>query len=165
MNVTKPDCVLLSERAIIAIELKFNAKTSVEQIAKYATVLAADELHYRQRDRLGVLYIYPTDASKKFERETGLVIGIQKAETLDSLSETIQNVVVHEFVKQHRSALRSVMERLTVACITWVDIHHRLIAYIESLGDGKGDRTLKIILGGLADEISRHPLSKVGQQA
>jgi len=61
-NVTSPDSFLLSKDAILAIELKFNAKTSLDQLGKYIALFAGEELVGGGRTCLNLLYVFPSRA-------------------------------------------------------------------------------------------------------
>ncbi len=160
-NVTTPDCLLLSERALLAIEIKFNAHTSLEQVAKYLTVLVSEERLGTARSQLGILYVYPVDARKRFTREAGIPPESIGSSSYERIRDATDHPVVRRYISEHRSAFESAMDRLTIACVTWSDISTCLDAYRIALGSGRGDRTLCRLLHGLALEIQEHPLSRV----
>lgn len=160
-NVTTPDSFLTSPTTLIAIELKFNAKTSAAQLAKYAAVLTAEQLEFGRRERLGLLYIYPTHPNRNFERETGCDAGKQSGKNLDRLFSEISNAALHSFKERHRPIIEDTLNRMLVKCISWSQFHAALTSYSLALGTSKGERTLKNVLDGLANEIASHPLSRV----
>ncbi len=160
-NVTSPDCLLLSERAVLAIEIKFNARTSLDQIAKYLSVLVAEEELGGVRGRLGLLYVYPTDAHRRFTREVGQAPAAIASMALDKIEAATEHPVVRKYMKENRERFKSALERLTVACITWNDVSSCINEYVRELGNEKGDRTLSRVLSGLESEVRSHPLSAV----
>lgn len=159
-NVTTPDCLLRSDEALLAIEIKFNARTSLEQIAKYVSVLVAEEQLGSPRSRLGLLYVYPADASKRFTKETGEVPEAINASAYEKLEASTDHPILRRFMRDNRKAFESALDRLTVTCITWSEISRSISAYNQALGDTKGDRTLARLLHGLEREIHDHPLSR-----
>jgi hypothetical protein len=159
-NVTTPDCLLISDEALLAIEIKFNAKTSLDQIAKYLSVLVAEEQLNGIRAKLGILFVYPSDGRRRFQRETGKAPELLNEAAYDDILSGTSHPTIKRYMGENRSAFESALNRLTISCVTWSDISARLTNYIETLGDEKGDRTLTRLLSGLALEIQQHPLSR-----
>jgi len=54
-NITAPDAMLVSPVTALAVELKFNAKTSLDQLAKYIGLLMMEEKNQGARTHLGLL--------------------------------------------------------------------------------------------------------------
>jgi len=160
-NVTTPDSFLLSTESTLAIEIKFNAKTSLDQLAKYVALIAGEEVYGDRHEHLSLLYIYPSKASEKFQRQTSL-----KPEEIDEkhfslLERSTKNRHVKSFFGAEPGAVIEVLSRLTVSCVTWAQILDEILAYTRGLGDTCGERTLKALLDGLASEVAHHPLTGV----
>ena len=162
-NVTSPDCLLLSDDSLLAIEIKFNAKTSLAQVAKYLAILVAEEESVKPRSRLGILYVYPVDARLRFAKETGDMANTIDLKAYAELLNATEHPVIKQFMESNRKGFESALERLCISCITWSDITACIAKYTEALGNGKGDRTLGCLLSGLQLEIEKHPLSRVAE--
>ncbi len=160
-NVTTPDAFLLSSESALAIEIKFNAKTSLDQLAKYVALIAGEEIYGNRHRNLDLLYICPESASECFFKQTSIHADDLCGEHFELLDRSVKNPRVKEFFAARPSAIVDVLSRLRVACITWSQFLAALKTYIASIGDTPGDRTLYRLLDGLAKEICNHPLSGV----
>lgn len=159
-NVTTPDAFLLAEDAILAVELKFNAKASLDQLAKYIALIAGEELHRGPRGSIHLLYIFPEDPERRFETHTSLAPAAVGPLHFDVLRQAVKNQRVRRFYADHEPAVKSALSRLHVSCVSWLDFAERLTAYSQALGATAGDRTLSRLLNGLVSEIYGHPLSR-----
>lgn len=115
-NVTTPDCLLIADEVLLAIEIKFNAHTSLDQIAKYLSVLVAEEQLGLIRNRLGLLYVYPEDAKERFIKETGKVPELINSSAFEKIESATDHPVVREYMRNNRPAFESALDRLTVGC-------------------------------------------------
>jgi hypothetical protein len=160
-NVTTPDSFLIGDDSVLAIEIKFNAKTSLDQLGKYVALIAGEELYGGRHEHLNLLYIYPSRASEKFLRETAIDPREFGVEHLPLLEKSVKNAHVQALYASEPNAIIDVLLRLRISCITWEEFLATLATYSENCGNSPGDRTLLRLLGGLASEIRRHPLSGV----
>lgn len=160
-NVTTPDSFLISENSVLAIEIKFNAKTSLDQLGKYVALIAGEELYRAKHEHLNLLYIYPSNASEKFLRETKIDPSEIGVKHLPLLEKSAKNANVRALFAAEPNAINDVLSRLRISCITWEQFHAILATYSESCGSTCGDRTLRRLLDGLVSEIRNHPLSGV----
>ena len=151
---------MLSPASILAIEMKFNAKTSLDQMAKYVALITGEELHGGSRSHLDLLFVFPSDPVEKFEKQTGLKPTILSAEHLDTLISSSKNKTVRRFLAGESEAAGSCLDRLNVSCITWAEIVARLEFLRSLLGESAGDRTLNNLMLGLEREIRSHPLAR-----
>lgn len=160
-NVSTPDSFLISDESILAVEIKFNAKTSLDQLAKYVALIASEMIYGRQQQHYSLLYIYPNNAVENFHKEISLLPSDIDENCLNLLIENCKNKKACDFLMHESNAVKQVLENLEVSCITWQNMHERLAELIEELSDSVGDQTLARLLGGLNTEIERHPLSGV----
>lgn len=162
-NVTTPDSVLVSEDCIIAIELKFGAKTTLDQVAKYVAFLAG-EIHQRQAiEHLSLLIIYPSDPEIKLEKQTSLRQGIIGKHNLGKLRESTHNQRVKALLAEEIDLVERTLDRTCISCVTWSSIANQIETQIRGLDDSPGDKTLAAVLHGLLTEIKRHPLAGLAE--
>src|SRR6056297_849245 len=67
-NVTTPDALFLAEDSILAVEIKFNAKTSLDSLAKYVSLIAGEVIYGAAQTNMKLLYIFPKDAAVTFQK-------------------------------------------------------------------------------------------------
>lgn len=160
-NVTTPDSFLISDNSVLAVEIKFNAKTSLDQLGKYVALIAGEEIYGARHDDLNLLYIYPARASEKFLKETTINPDEFGVKHFSLLEKAVKNSHVQALYSAEPNAIVDVLSRLRISCITWEALLEALGSYTNKCGDSQGDRTLRRLLEGLASEIRRHPLSGV----
>lgn len=160
-NVTSPDSFLLSPESSLAIEIKFNARTSLDQFAKYVALIAGEEVYGKRHERLSLLYIYPSSPIEKFYRETSLKPDEIDESKFSLLERSARNLRVRSFFAEESGAIRDALSRLQVSCVTWRHVLEKIHAYSRGLGETCGEQALRTLLDGLSLEIERHPLSGV----
>lgn len=160
-NITTPDGFFVAKDSILAVELKFNAKTSLDQLAKYMMLLVSEELVIGQRANLDLLYIFNSDPDSTFEKHVGVPPNLVGTDLMEDLVMSVSKKRVGRFLLEHKTAFRSVLERTNIHCIHWQDLSDTLKRFTEKLSEERGDRTLKRLIDGLRMEIGGHPLSHV----
>ena len=160
-NITTPDGFFVAEDSILAVELKFNAKTSLDQLAKYMLLFAAEEMVAGQRASLDLLYVFNSDPVSAFEEQIGVKPSAVGEHLFDDLSFSVSNETVKRFLQDNKSAFKSALGRINLSCISWQDLSDTLFEFSKKLKEGRGDRTLKRLISGLITEIAQHPLSNV----
>lgn len=71
-NVTTPDAYFIANDSVLAVEIKFNASASLDQLAKYIVLIASEETYGKDCSELFLFYIFPSHASRKFESQTSI---------------------------------------------------------------------------------------------
>lgn len=158
-NITHPDGFFVAENSILAVELKFNAKTSLDQLAKYVLLIVAEEMVEGRRDSLDLLYVFNSDPNDSFERQTSIEPDAVNETLFDALSRSVRKTKIRSFLHDNEAKFRDVLNRLSVRCISWKDFADALLDYSEALSESRGDRTLQRLILGLKTEITGHPLS------
>lgn len=162
-NVTTPDAFLVAPEAILAVELKFDAKTSLDQLAKYLMLFTAEERLMGTRTDLNLLYVLNRDPRATLEKQLGFVATEIDETLFERLRDAVKNERVHKFLDEHSSAAKDTLRRLRVQGVTWQMLLDRLTELSRSLAHATsaGDRTLKRLIDGLISEIRDHPLAKL----
>ena len=160
-NITTPDGFFIAKDSILAVELKFNAKTSLDQLAKYMMLIVSEEISFGQYPNVDLLYIFNTNPMPTFKKQTGFSPGEIGVNLFDDLVNSVSNKKVNIFLKEHENELKSTLDRINLNCICWQDLLDSLCNFIEPLEETHGDKTLERLITGLITEIRRHPLSNV----
>ncbi len=70
-NVTQQDGFFVGQDAILAVELKFNAKTSFDQLAKYFLLFMKEEEFSGPKEEMTLLYIFNSNPKRTFIKAFG----------------------------------------------------------------------------------------------
>ena len=161
-NIAQPDGFFVADKSILAIELKFKAKTSLDQLAKYILLFVAEQQIFdKWNSSLDLLYVFNTDPDASFEKQTGVNTQAVTEHMFEGLLASVRNKTAKQFLRDNESDVKDTLRRINVSCISWQDFSDALSAFSEKLKDGAGDRTLKRLISGLTTEIAEHPLSNV----
>jgi len=159
-NITSPDGYFVSSSSVLAVELKFNAKTSLDQLAKYVYLLVMEEKREGPKKHLDLVYITPSDPVEKFVKQVGLQPSEVSEALFPQLLAAAGNSTVRSWLNTDAARFRDVLNRLTVHCISWQEFARSLENFSKPLSKSPGDQTMSRLIGGLVTEIYRHPLSK-----
>jgi uncharacterized protein (DUF1778 family) len=148
----------------LAIEIKFGAKTSLDQVAKYVALIAGEEIEGKVHEELYLLYISPSLGDENFRKQTSLDPQALSSQDAALLERSVSNPQVRALFAANRDAIEDVVSRIRITCASWLQVLAALERYQEGLGDTHGDRTLRRLLEGLVAEIRMHPLSGVADE-
>jgi hypothetical protein len=160
-QVTAPDGFFLARDSILAVELKFNAKTSLDQLAKYMLLFAREEQRNGERKHLDLLYVFNSRPLEKFAAQTGIEAKDVGSDLMDKLIEAVKADGARKLLQENQQAVQRVLERVNIHCISWNDLRDAVMMFSSMLQQDQGDRTLAALLNGFAAEIAAHPLSNV----
>lgn len=159
-NVTTPDILLVSPETILAVELKFNAPTSPDQLAKYIHILTLEHMLSPQPKTLKLLYILNKNPEKYLPHHIKQSLASIQTLTADDLLTFTNNSHTQNFIQQNPKIITYVLQNTTIYGTTWSDLRKELTKISKSLDTTEGDQTLTHIVAGLIHEIEVHPLSK-----
>jgi hypothetical protein len=152
-NVTQPDGFFFSSNSLIAVELKLESLTRLDQIAKYLAVMHLEEKHSGKRGNLGLLFIVPEKVRERIFSKIGM-----KGATIDSdFIARLKEVKLPLRLKTPAEELEGIAKRVRLASVSWTWLRDRL-KQIESELDGRnrGEQTLLRLLRGLRTQIEKH---------
>jgi len=159
-NVTQPDGLFVSEYSIVATELKLNASSSVEQLAKYAGLMSCLEKHSQQKN-LGLLYIVPERSTAALWKQIGFLQPEQRGQAApchlsrkcaDRFLDKVPSKIRQTFEKKGLD-LESALRRVEVAVVTWTWLRDKAL---EVEQERETDKTLQRLLQGFAAQIEAH---------
>ena len=160
-NVMQHDVLLIGGSAALALELKFNAGTSLDQIAKYLFLMLEEERLTGSCELPALVYIVPDG------RDEGLRSKLQSAMqgNPEAILDAAKNAHVASALNADRQSALQMLKRMRCLVITWHRLSAALRGHSAGLGPSAGDRTLRAVLEGLACAIEDHPLGRVGSSA
>jgi len=153
---TQHDGFYVADNAIVMMEMKLNAQTSVEQYLKYCTLAALEEMLHGEKEHLGFIYLV---AAKSVVRTRKML----RLDDEDGMKEIWANpaaftkkVPLLRLLEMHGEAIRGAAMRLRVNIITWDDF----LAALTRYHDGavlSGNETLENLMQGLINQILLTP--------
>lgn len=101
-NITTPDGFFIAERSVLAVELKFDARTSLDQLAKYAVLLTAEDGLGPKNRSLDLLYVFNRDPLTAFHQQAGFKHDAVGGHLFDALLGATNNATVSSFFPEQR---------------------------------------------------------------
>ena len=161
-NITQPDLFLAGDDALLMVELKFNAKTSLDQFGKYLALALRYQAVYGSRNNLGLTYVMSAPQPRaSVEKQLGTTIEQIQSLGVAEVAEQVNNNAARDELLRDHQATKGLLKAIRVEAIHWSDLYGRLNDLADSAGDEPGGRTYSRLLGGLAEAINLHPLSNL----
>lgn len=153
---TQHDGFYVAANAVVMMEMKLRARTSIEQYLKYCTLVAMEELTHGPREHLGLVYLVPAASVTRTRKDLGL-------DDQDALKRLWQDPRAYtdkstllELLDRHMEAIRDVGERLRTVVITWDDFHTVVRRFLEA-ASRSGDETLENLMQGILEQLEATP--------
>jgi len=156
-NLTQHDGFYIGPNSSVCVELKLDASSSLDQVAKYAFLQKEEEHRRGSAASLGLLYIVPESKRSVFKNKyvDGKESVIQSI--LDVENPVSRNSAINMKISDDVEGFRSVLNRMNISVISWRDIATALEELIEHHGtNSSGDRTAARLLEGLLSQIGMH---------
>lgn len=156
-TVTQHDGFYITPASSVCVEMKLGARSSLDQLAKYAFLHRNEELRRGQPANLGLLFIVPESRRDKFEQAyTQDTVGVG-AEVLQFASSTSRNKRVYDDIANHAGAYKDVFARLRISVVSWRTVIEQLDALALSHGgSSSGDETVRRLMTGLTEQLRAH---------
>ncbi|MDF1718697.1 MAG: hypothetical protein P1U75_18820 [Antarcticimicrobium sp.] len=157
-DISQPDSFFVGNNWTIAVELKFDAKTSMDQLAKYLLALTLEREQNSGRKPVHLVYIAPEPEKllkDAFPFETANVGSHQLARIL---AESKQSVVAP--LLEMEATASSVLDDLAISAVSWRELDQ--VLHDLAMGFSRNNpeaRTVNNLLLGLLEEIRLHPAS------
>jgi hypothetical protein len=156
-NVTQQDGFFVSEDSAIAVEIKLKSSSCPEQVLKYTSLLAWEELYKGTRKNIGLLFIIPNSAMEHHWEKCGLNgpnidRSFLQTKWKKKIPEEIQN-----FMQNKPEKFASVLDRMQLSVVSWNYLRERLLAIHDTLDlDHRGDQTLSKLIQGFIFCLEAH---------
>lgn len=153
---TQHDGFYVAPDAIVAMEMKLGARTSVEQLLKYCTLIALEEISQGRKDHVGLIYVVPTTSVAITRRDLLLDDPEARARLWQEPLAHTNKSRLQKLLRQHGDEIRDVADRLRLEIITWDDFFATLIA-TRAAARAAADETLKNLMEGLIAQLRATP--------
>jgi hypothetical protein len=163
-NVVQHDGLFVSETTALGVELKLLSPSSPDQIAKYAALLTWEELHSGRKSQLGLLFVMPEQALRKPWWKKCRLEGPTIDEGFFEVARTLKlPKKVATLFTEEPEAVRSVLDRMVLAGISWRELHGSLCAIQDRLDPMQaGEQTLHRLIAGFRAQLEAHRHTEVG---
>lgn len=153
---TQHDGFYLTENAVVMMERKLKARTSIEQYLKYCTLIALEELMYGRKEHLGLIYLVPAGSVARTRKDLRL-------DDSDALRSLWQEPRAHTdkstllaLLDRHAEAIRAVGARLRITVITWDDFRD-VVPRFHNDARASGNQTLENLMQGVLAQLDSTP--------
>ncbi len=152
-GVGQHDALLASFESFIAIELKTGALSSPDQLLKYVLLLARLLKDRPETSNFGLLFICPEADQGKMLPSCGLSRPNIASDWLEIHKRSAKKDVRTELDKLPKQ-VRKVLERLTIATLSWTRLHSDLCEVREQLKPGRpSQQAMRRLLEGFIDML------------
>lgn len=153
---TQHDGFYVASNAIVGMEMKLAARTSIEQMLKYCTQIALEEIIHGRKAHVGLIYLVPTTSVARTRFELALDDPAKRAQVWkDPLAHTDKSRL-KKLLQLHASEIYEVGQRLRLEIITWDDFLATIITFLE-FARANEDETLSNLMDGLIAQIQATP--------
>lgn len=153
---TQHDGFYVAQNAIVGMEMKLGARTSVEQLLKYCTQIALEEIAHGRKAHVGLIYLVPTTSVARTRRDLALDTPTVGARVWENPLAYTEKSRLRKLLRQHSAEIRDVSERLRLEIITWDDFLKTLLVTREA-ARAADDETLGNLMEGLIAQIQATP--------
>lgn len=160
-DIFQHDGFFSGEKWSLAIELKFDAKTSLDQLAKYLLAFSIEREMTTERKPVTLVYISPNPESLLRNTFPFTVDEIGSAKLEEIMAGAKPSVC--EPLGRIPEIAASVLDDMTLQAFSWSEFDKALQTYSAGLAaDVPANRTVTRLLQGLSDEIRSHLPSGCG---
>lgn len=163
-DISQPDGYFVGNNWTLGVELKFDAKTSIDQLAKYLLAFTVERIHNRNRKPISLIYISP-NPDRLQEEDFCFSFEQIGPSLLDSIFDGARPSVQKHLRNLHTEAAE-VLQDLSVQAFSWIQLNNSIERVSANVSKtGPEGRTVTRLLSGLSEEIRNHPLSGGTEQS
>lgn len=157
-DICQPDGYFSGKNWTLAVELKFDAKTSLDQLAKYLLALSVERDQNADRKPVSLVYIAPNPEDLLRDAFPFSVNEIGSSE-IDVIFASAKPSVLKP-LRKLEATVANVLDDLSLSACSWMDMDNALQAKSASISNiDPESRTVVRLLQGLSSEIRNHPAS------
>lgn len=149
---TQHDGFYISDNAVVMMEMKLKANTSIEQYLKYCTLIALEELLSGRRNENGLIYLVPTGSISRTRRTLLLDEPEGLARVWDDPTSFTKRRTLLRLLANHGSHIKDVAHRLKIEVTTWDNLLGLIVRTRNGAIDA-GDEALENLMSGMFDQI------------
>lgn len=156
-NVTQADMMLLDDSNVVAVEMKIGAKTSLDQLVKYAMLFHFEKEHSHKNKKHHLIYLTKSKFPKIFEEK------INDIEDLTSRFDTslIPDKTKSGSVELHKNKeeIVDILKNMNLYFITYTDFYNILNVIRDGIDiENKYSDMLITLICGITNELEDRKL-------
>ncbi len=161
-NITVPDGYFVSDDYVIAMEHKFKSPTSINQLAKYIYLFNEERKLTKKDKNYKLIYILDEAPVEKLKNQLSTDISTISELDTSIFIRSFDNKTnqVCKFISNNPKEFRNILSKVKIVGYTWTDFTNVLDIIIDKQPSDIGGRMVRNLLGGLSEEIKKHPYSK-----
>lgn len=148
-GLTQPDLLLIGRETVLAIELKIRAKTSLEQLLKYASLLTL----LPSRGAAGLILMGPRDFPSLWKDRYQNVQDVRTA--IQTLPRNRLPVKLRHFLDRNGPSVDDMLARMAIGFVNFRQFHELLTRERHDTSE----ETYARLLDGMIDELQMRGLS------
>lgn len=153
---TQHDGFYVASNAIVMMEMKLKARTSIEQYLKYCTLVALEEITNGKKDEVGLIYLVPQSSVARTRLDLRMDDPDALRDVWSDPAAFTNKSTLKPLLEAHAAHIKDVGDRLRLRIITWDD----LLAVAIRCRDhsiANGDETLENLMQGILDQVDATP--------
>lgn len=157
-DATQPDMFFKGNKNLLGVELKLGAKTSMDQVMKYALLF-----HFSQKDddtpkKNHLVYVGPGEFQNLFKDKNTTIQTIKDNMSLDLLPDKTKKGNLN--LTNHKEAILKVAKQMSISYISYNEIY-KLFEHLKSQIDISSQYSSTIIklIEGMQNELSQRELN------
>lgn len=157
-DICQPDGFFSGKHRSLAVELKFDAKTSLDQLAKYLLALSVEREFTGVRKPVSLIYIAP-DPENLLRDAFPFSVDEIGASKLEEILAAARPSVREPLIRISATA-SSVLDDMALRAFSWSEFDKVLQSFsADFLTEDPANRTVARLIRGLSDEIRSNPAS------
>jgi len=156
-NVTQADMMLLDDNNVVAIEMKIGAKTSLDQLVKYAMLFLFEKECSHKNKKHHLIYLTKSKFPQIFE---------EKIKDIDDLTSRFDTSIVPDKTKSGAVELHNskeeivdILKNMHIHFITYADLYNMLSVIRDGIdAENKYSDMLITLICGITNELEDRKL-------
>jgi hypothetical protein len=160
-DMTQPDVFFVGEKSLVGIEMKINAKCSVEQVIKYACLFHFASLQNTKLNNFHLVLVGPSTFQKLFSPTFQNNTELQKTITLEQIPAESKKGKIN--LDPHKPKILKLIKNMSIDFINYSDFSEKLNSIVENI-DKSSDysQTIFKLINGVNEELLSRNLTKIG---
>lgn len=123
-DATQPDILFVGQKSIIGVELKIHAKTTYEQILKYAMLFYFEQKHSEASKACNLVFFGRGTFSNLFREEISSIKELKSRFSIDMLPDTTRKGNIS--LLEHKEGIVDLAKSMTISFISYSELYNSL---------------------------------------
>ncbi|MCB1194402.1 MAG: hypothetical protein KDK90_28475 [Leptospiraceae bacterium] len=151
-DATQPDMFFIGEENQIGIEMKIGAKSSIEQVLKYAMLFYFNNLKSKRERKANLIFISKGDFSNLFPEKFENIIKLKQALNIEQIPDETKKG--NNDLRTHKEGILNVAKQMSISFINYNDLNSLISKTKSQLVESKYKDSVEMLFDGLIDEIN-----------